>query len=333
MKALRYLVAALVVLAVVAMMTTYSVRFTEKAVVTTFGKADEGSVQHEPGLRFKFPYPVQTVVKYDTRARLVETRSETVATKDNKQVILAAFVTWRVKDPLKFFRLYGNAGSREIEHYRAAEAAILPKLRTELAQTARFDLTELLSRDPAGSKLEVLEKDVLGALTAGPAAAAFAEGGIEPMSVGISSIRLPQGTTTAVLERMRETRTTLADRAIQQGKAIAEGIRNQASADADKILAFASQRATIITSLGQAEAAPYLAALKADEEFAVFLQRIEFIRRANSQRGITLVLSPEQLGLNFAAPTVQRAGDPAPAPSAASPAPISAPALGAKEAP
>ena len=52
---LRILVAAVIVLSIIAFMTTYTVRFTEQAVVTTFGKADESAVRSEPGLGFKWP--------------------------------------------------------------------------------------------------------------------------------------------------------------------------------------------------------------------------------------------------------------------------------------
>ena len=85
-----------------------TVRFTERAVVTTFGKAGESSVKTEPGLGFKWPYPIQSVTKYDTRQRYSETRSEALATADNRQIIVQSFIVWEVKDPLKFFQALNN---------------------------------------------------------------------------------------------------------------------------------------------------------------------------------------------------------------------------------
>ena len=67
---LRFLITGLIILAILGFMTMYTVRFTETAVVTTFGKAGPESVITEPGLRLKMPYPIQSVTRYDVRARL-----------------------------------------------------------------------------------------------------------------------------------------------------------------------------------------------------------------------------------------------------------------------
>ena len=82
----------LIVLGFVLFMVTFSVRFTEAAVVTTFGKASETSVVNqdgdEAGLYFKWPYPVQSVTKYDRRVRILESRSETQLTADDRPIIV-----------------------------------------------------------------------------------------------------------------------------------------------------------------------------------------------------------------------------------------------------
>src|SRR5262245_35688907 len=100
---------------------TYTVRFTETAVLTTFGKASEADVIKEPGLGLKATDPIQSVTKYDKRVRLLTVKLETQQTADSKQVIVEGFCTWRVDDPLKFFQSFSNAGDRADEHYRKAE--------------------------------------------------------------------------------------------------------------------------------------------------------------------------------------------------------------------
>ena len=102
------IVAGLVLLALLSFSMAFTVRFTESAVKTTFGSAGSDDVITEPGLRFKFPYPIQSVTRYDTRLRVLQIKLEQVQTADNRQVAVEAYCTWRVKDPQ-----IGRASCRE----------------------------------------------------------------------------------------------------------------------------------------------------------------------------------------------------------------------------
>ena len=117
-----------IVAALVLFSTTYTVRFTEVAVLTTFGKAGEGSIKTEPGLKFKWFYPIQQVTKYDNRIRLVQGQSETQQTADDFQIVMEAFLTYRVTDPLAFFRNFSSAGDRAVDHFARAEHVVLGAL-------------------------------------------------------------------------------------------------------------------------------------------------------------------------------------------------------------
>src|ERR1043165_1762196 len=110
---------AVFLIALLAFTVTYTVRFTEAAVVTTFGKADQSDVHAKPGLGVKWPYPIQSVTTYDTRVRVVTSKFEQMATADARQVVVETFCTWRVKDPLVFFQKFSNAGDRAEDHFRA----------------------------------------------------------------------------------------------------------------------------------------------------------------------------------------------------------------------
>src|SRR5690242_2525942 len=98
----------------------YTVRFTETAVLTTFGKADDQAIKKNPGLYFKWPDPIQSVTKYDTRARFLQTQSETQQTADSRQLVVEAFCTWKVDNPLQFFKKFSNKGARPEDHYDGA---------------------------------------------------------------------------------------------------------------------------------------------------------------------------------------------------------------------
>ena len=63
-------VGVLLLAALLLFSTTYTVRFNEVAVRTTFGKTSTASVQSRPGVHFRYPLFADRVTKYDTRMQL-----------------------------------------------------------------------------------------------------------------------------------------------------------------------------------------------------------------------------------------------------------------------
>lgn len=294
---------------------TYQVRFTEAAVLTTFGRASEEDIKREPGLRFKWPYPVQNVTKYDTRLRFLEQRLETQQTRDDRQIVVQAYTLWRVSDPLKFFRSFSNAGDKADDHYTGAENVIRATLRDAVGATSQFRLDELFTSDAAGTRLPDLEKRILetmrgnaagreGKAGAGAQASAdktLADLGIEVADVGISAVILPKDTSQAVFNRMIANRDRLAKELESRGDSDAQAIRSAAEADAARIMAFAARRAQEIRARGDLEAAPFLKQMQANPDLAVFLKNMEFVRDAVSKR-TTLVLAGSLPGLGALSP-------------------------------
>ncbi len=315
-RSLGIIIAGFLLLAVLLFMTTYTVRFTETAVVTTFGSATEASVRKEPGLGFKLPV-VQQVDKYDTRSRVVEARSETLATADNRQIIVQSYVVWRISDALKFYQAYSNAGGREEDHVRQAEEALRARLRSALSETSRFKLSELLTVETSGSKLPELEQRVLEAIvqakdpTTGGAAGVAGVGdgggvsaaGVSVVNVGIHSIELPESVTETIYKSMEAERRRIASSAASAGEAAAAQIRSSAEADAARIKTFAERRAMAIRGQGEAEMQKYLKQQTANTELAVFLKNMQFLRDAVAQR-TTLVLPASFPGLHMLDPSV-----------------------------
>lgn len=292
--------AAIIVLGFVAFMVTFTVRFTEVGVKTTFGSATADDVVTEPGLHWRVPYPVNKVTTYDTRVRLLQTRSETQQTADNRQVIAEAFVTWRVSDPLKFFQRFSTAGSESRDHYRAAERTIENLLRSAMSEVSAYRFDQLFS--PTDSKLSELESAVLNRLkVAGDNGRGLSEYGIEPVFVGVNRLVLPAETTEAVFARMKAQRDRLAAEAQSRGESVALTIINDAESAAARIRAFAQQLAEQIRVQGEIEAARYFEQLNQAKELAIFIDQLEFMRALLGKRA-TLVLSTDQMGLGVFSP-------------------------------
>lgn len=300
----RFLIIAVVVLTFFGFMVSYTVGFNEKAVVSTFGRADESSVIDQPGLRFRIPY-VHSVTKYDTRLRLVETTPETQSTSDQRPIVLTAYLTWRVDQPLKFYQRFSGSGDGAADHYAEAERILTTKLRSAMTEVGQYRLDELLSSNAEGSSLPKLESRVLemlkrpgGGVEAG---AALADSGIVPVAVGISTISLPQEVTKSVIDRMNKNREKIIGETISQGASQASAIRSSAENDSKRILAFAQTAAQRIRAQGQAEVTEFTKKMTANPELAVFLKNMELMRLAHG-RSTTLVLPTSLPGLEYFTP-------------------------------
>lgn len=300
----RAIILAIVVIPLLLYATTYNVRFTESAVVTTFGKAGERAVSREPGLKWKWPAPVQSVTKYDTRGRFVQTRSTSVQTADKSEVIVEAFAVWRVEDPLTFFQRFSNSGQRAQTHLEAGGEAVRSRMLGAVSEISAFSLDDLFTPDPGGSRIPDLEdairRRVVGGLDATDQSS-LESYGIELATVGINRIVVPESTTAKIIQRMGESRDRIANEIQAEGEAIAQTIRARSQAEAAKIQAFARRRADEIRALGEAEAAEFYAQQSAEPELAQFLAKIESMRTALAER-FTLVLSESDYGFSLFSP-------------------------------
>lgn len=296
------LMGVLILAGFVLYMITYTVRFSDAAIVTTFGKVGDNAVVDSPGLKFKLPAPLQNVTIYDKRAHVLSAQPETQQTRDNRQIVVSSFLTWRVADPLKFYQSYSKESSDARLQYRDAENNILGRLRSALSETSKYTLDELFTEATSGSRLDELERDVLRAVRGGEGdEGTLARTGIEVMLVGINRIELPESATASVFERMRTVRTRIAADATQKGAAEASTIRSNADAAAEKILAFARLRAAEIERRGQDEAAEWYSVLNQYPELAVLLTELEIPERTVPGKA-KYILGPDSPGFRVFSP-------------------------------
>ena len=294
MKTLRrplfFLLAGLIVLALGAFSFTYTVQYNERAVVTNFGSADEADLKTEAGLKFKWPYPFQSVTSYDTRMQVVDALGTQQQTADDKQVVVEAYAVWRVDNPLVFYRKFSNAGPDERDHYAEAEKTVRSSLNSAISETSRFRMDELFSPNPGSSKLPDLEAAILNVVKRDAGDPNGSGLGIEIVDVGINRIRLSEQNSTDVIERMKADRQKLAQDTISSGQAAAQTIRTQADTDAARIRSFAERQASNLKAIGDQEAGRFIATMQENPSLAMLLEELQFLRDAYSKQ-ITLVIS------------------------------------------
>ncbi len=255
----------------------YQVAETESAVVTRFGRPVR--VRTEPGLGWKLPWPVESVVRTDARLQLLEGRLSEALTADKRNVILPFFVVWRVEDPLVWLRsTQGN-----LDGFRANLDGVVTSARN--ASLGRYVFEQLVSARPGEVKLADLEAEIAAAV-APKLRETF---GVRVQLVGLSSLALPPANTPFMFDRMRAERAQFAAAFRAEGQREAEEIRTAAEVEKTKLLAEARQYADQRRGAAEAEAARITAeAYRRDPELFRFLRELETLRVV-AGRNITLI--------------------------------------------
>lgn len=279
MNKLFAIIAGVILLALLLLFTTtYTVSFHEVAVLTRFGQAADDSVVQEEGLHFKLPFFIDQITKFDTRLQLVETQMVPVQVADGQQVLVRAYLMWRVREdgtgPLDFYRSYDDIA--------AANRSLADRLTDAVGELGSFDFESLLGPN---SRVAEAEEQIRERIEAN-----VSDSGIHASAVGLSKMMLPPRTTTGVLGRMQTTRETLANNHRTRGQAQGTLILADATTKADKMRAFAELVAAELRAKGDQKAGEYLASMASrDEQFAIFLTWLEALEHSLAS-STTLVL-------------------------------------------
>jgi membrane protease subunit HflC len=279
------LIGGLIAAALLSYMFLYQVRYDQVAVRTTFDKADAGSVQDTPGLKWRLPWPIHKVTHYSKRLQLLEDKIEELQTADGKSVIVRTYLTWRIENPLEFYVTLKDPSE--------ASRQLASRLREIRGIISRYRLDELVNLDRDKLKLAAIEDEAKQALEKSLEQSGY---GLKVESVGIYKLVLPEATTEKIFETMIKTRERLAENALQEGQAQASAIRSEAKSSRDRILAFAERRAQAIRSQGDREASKEYESFAKNEEFAIFLRKVEALKKM-LDHNTTFVLSADSLGI------------------------------------
>ncbi|MDN3525832.1 protease modulator HflC [Halomonas sabkhae] len=253
----------------------YVVDETERAVKLRFGEIVEEGI--EPGLHFKVPI-TQTVRKFETRVRTLDTDPSRYLTLEQKAVIVDSYVQWQVVNPTQYYQ--ATAGD-EMQAVRLIQPRVDESLRNEFG---RLNLSQIISeqRDELMTgptqELDELMRDELG---------------VAILDIRVKRIDLPEDVSSAVYERMRSERERQAREWRAQGQEEAERIRANADRRREVLLAQARARAETLRGEGDAEAAEIFSqAYGKDEEFFSFWRSLGAYRDSFKGDGDMMVLDP-----------------------------------------
>jgi membrane protease subunit HflC len=258
-------------------LVTYQVRETESVFITRFGKPVREKT--EPGLGWKWPTPIESVHRFDSRMRVLESnRLSETPTRGSTPIIVNTYVVWRIAEPLTFLNAF-RGGVPDAES----------KLRDQINDTqnriiGQHWFGDFVNSDPNRVVLETIQDEMLSDLQS-----PVQRYGIEIKTLGIKQLKVSEDVTKSVFDRMRADRTRRTDTTISQGQAEADKIKAEANNKRDVLLAAAEARGKAIRGQGDAEAATYYEMLEEAPGLAMFLRNLETLLTTLKERA-TLVI-------------------------------------------
>jgi membrane protease subunit HflC len=246
------------------------------AIVFALGEVKR--VIREPGLHFKLPPPFQNVLFLDNRLLTLDTPdAERFITAEKKNILVDAFVKWRIVDPKLYFVSFGNDEKRATDRMLQIVKAALNDEITK--RTVR----EVISGERA-TVMNAIEKKV---------ADEAAQIGVGIVDVRLKRVDYVENINNSVYERMKSERTRVANELRSTGSAESEKIRADADRQRTVILAEAYRDAEIIRGEGDAKAsATYAQAFGQSPEFYKFYRSLEAYRASFKSHNDLMVVDP-----------------------------------------
>ena len=268
-------IGAFVVLALL-LSTVFVVDQRQYAILFAFGEVKQ--VINEPGLHFKLPPPFQNVVFLDKRILTIDPpEADRFITAEKKNVLIDAFVKWRIIDPKLFFVSFGVDEQRAQDRMSQIVKAALNEEITK--RTVR----EVISGE-RGKVMDALRKKVEEEAK---------QIGVDIVDVRLKRVDYVDQINASVYDRMKSERARVANELRSTGFAESEKIRADADKQRTVILAEAYRDAENMRGEGDAKASQiYAQAFGKSPEFYKFYRSLEAYRASFKDRHDLMVIDP-----------------------------------------
>ena len=262
-------VAAIVLLALAVFTVAFTVdELKDIVLIKRFGRITEVyRGKKDAGLKFKWIFPVERIVRYDARTFVFEDMHEQIQTNDKQNLLVTVFCFWRIDDAEKFY-----SKNRSVEDARNKIRTILREKKKSVV--SRHPMSHFVNTQPDEMKLDDIERDILLPVQE----QAKEDFGVEVVMVGIKSLALPKAITQTVIESMKEERQKFVKEYEEEGKAQAMAIRDNADSMSRQIVDFARRKAKDIESEGYRSAAREYKKFRKNPRLGMFLRYLDTMR-------------------------------------------------------
>ena len=260
---------------VIMAMSIFTVDQRQFAVVFQLGEMKRAIA--EPGLYFKVPM-VQNVRYFEKRIITLDNNEpECFITSEKKNVLVDSYIKWRIVDPQLYYISVGGDESRA---------------KTRLNQTVNAGLREEFGKRTVHDVVSG-ERDKVMEQMREKADQDARKIGVQIVDVRLKRVELPTEVSEAVYRRMEAERKRVANELRSEGSAEAEKIRADADRQREVIVAEAYRDAQKIKGEGDAKATnTYAQAFGQNPEFYAFYRSLEAYRGSFKSKSDVLVVEP-----------------------------------------
>ncbi|MBM3744607.1 MAG: protease modulator HflC [Acidobacteria bacterium] len=277
----HYRAAGAAVLVLLLWLTLFSVRETEFALITQFGKP-VGAVT-TAGLHAKWFF--QSATYFDRRLRIYNPRPSEFLTRDKKNLLIESYVAWRIENPQRFVETVGDAVAAEMRLHDVVWAGL-----SALVGTHDFESIVTVGAE----KLHAQE--MFDELTEAADGAALAQYGLRVIDVRIKRLNLPEQNKQSVYARMRAERERIARQYRAEGEEQALRIRADADRQREEILSAAYKEAEKVKGEGDAESTRvYSQAYSRNPRFYKLLRTLEAYKKILDDKTTAILSTDSEL--------------------------------------
>ncbi len=264
-------------LAILVVLATMIFTVDQRQVAIIFQLGEIKEVITEPGLAFKWPM-IQNVRVFDNRVLTLESQEpERFLTAEKKPVLVDSYVKWRINDVRQY---YVSVGGDET------------LARTRMSQTVNSGLREEFGKRSVHDVVSG-ERDKIMAEVLKKADADMRTIGVKIVDVRLRRVDLVPEVSESVYRRMETERKRVANELRSQGAAEAEKIKADADKQREIIVAEAYRDAQKTKGEGDARSsAIYAQAFGQNPEFYAFYRSLEAYRQSFRTKSDLLVVDP-----------------------------------------
>ena len=263
-----------IALLIVGSFSVFTVSETQKAIMFRLGEIVK--TNFTPGLHFKVPF-VNNVRTFEARLMTLDIETERYLTSEKKNLLVDAFVKWRIDNVARFYR---SVSGDESQGALRLSQIIKDSLRSEFGKRT---IQEVIS----GERSQIMDNVTSFANKQAK------EFGIAVVDVRLKRIDLPPDVSDSVYRRMEAERSRVAREFRSQGAESAERIRADADRRRTEILADAYREAQQNRGAGDAQAADiYSKAYDKNKEFYAFYRSLESYRKTFNNKSDMVVVDP-----------------------------------------
>lgn len=256
-------------------MSIFTVDQRQYALVFQLGEVKRAIA--EPGLYFKVPL-IQNIRYFEKRIITLDNADpERFITSEKKNVLVDSYIKWRIVDPTLY---YISVGGDEARAKTRLNQTVNAGLREEFGKRTVHDVV-------SGSRDKIMDQ------MREKADADSRKIGVQIVDVRLKRVELPSEVSEAVYRRMEAERKRVANELRSEGAAEAEKIRADADRQREILVAEAYRDAQKIKGEGDAKATSvYGQAFSQNAEFYTFYRSLEAYRGSFKSKNDVLVVEP-----------------------------------------